>query len=188
MNKHQYEQTKIPQPLKIACDINLETNEKIGVVEIVRLEKMTLDNYNRMCPFETTSYEDAVSGYKCDTCKNLASAENPIYARESDLGYELNADICEKCLARVFESGQLNKLPGWNPGPVYSLKSISELLNELDFLQLDQDHSVNSEREKIQEEFREQLKANGHLCVRGKETFPSQTVWCGQEQCTEKNK
>lgn len=38
-------------------------------------------------------------------------------------------------------------------------------------------------REREQERLRAELRASGHRCVRVLETFPSQTLWCGQPVC-----
>ena len=182
----------VPALVKIARDVDIIDNQPVGVVQIIRTEKMTPENFPSLCAFTAQYYESAVSGYGCDVCNAETSVENPIYTNSNYQG----CDICQTCLSQAFNSGKLEKLSGWNPGPVYSLERIYQLVKDAsknsglnnddnDDNDNDDDNWADMNRREAKEEaFRSDLQKKGHKCVFVMETFPSRTGWCGQEKCT----
>lgn len=111
----------VPSLIKIACDINLlDIKKTVSVVHILPTTKMTQDNYMDMCAFDANDYNHAITSYGCDICDARTSIENPIYTNSEYQG----CDICEKCLLKAFNDDKFKEMPGWNPGPVYSLEDI----------------------------------------------------------------
>ena len=45
-----------------------------------------------------------------------------------------------------------------------------------------------AKREREEQKFRAELQRKGHTCVQTMESYPSQTAWCGQEVCSQKNR
>lgn len=104
--------------IKIARDIDLLEHKNIGVVHIVHTECLTKENFKDLIAFETDNFDEAVTQYACNICDTHCSQENPIYTNNSHQGI----DICSNCIKKALET--VKEMPGWNPGPVYSLKEI----------------------------------------------------------------
>ena len=58
----------VPVLLEIARDIDVIHlhHQPVGIVQIIRTEKMTPENFTSLCAFSAQNYESAVSGYRCD--------------------------------------------------------------------------------------------------------------------------
>lgn len=111
----------IPPLIKIARDIDLVKKKPVGVVQIMEIEKMNQQNYQQLVGFDAKNFEHAITAYGCDICSSVSSENNPIYTNNKYQG----ADICTECITTAFQT--IEELPGWNPGPIYSLKSICDL-------------------------------------------------------------
>ena len=95
--------------IKLALD--LITHRTGFVVQILKVEKESEQNYV------------AVSAFGCDICQRESSTQNPIWTHAETQG----VDICNLCIEEGFTHGW-EPMPGWNPGPVYSLKELLTLL------------------------------------------------------------
>lgn len=104
--------------IKIARDIDLTTLKQTTHVVIINAEQMNLTNHVSIQAADFTSFQEAVCGYGCDICGAHSNEQNPIYTNSKHQG----CDICTNCINTALET--ISPMPGWNPGPVYSLKDI----------------------------------------------------------------
>ncbi len=112
--------------IKLARDVDLIGNSTGFVVTIVRTEKLLSCNYARLSVNALggdKGFDTAVTAYGCDLCHCETSAINPIWTNSDNQG----VDICTACIEKGFSQGW-EPLPGWNPGPVYSLKALAALV------------------------------------------------------------
>lgn len=105
----------------ISIAIDLIDNDKNFAVNIVKTHKMTPSNYKELASFETLTFEKTVTKYECDICNSLCSEENTIHTNNKHQG-------CDKCMQQALST--IQPMPGWNPGPVYSLKTIVQQIRE----------------------------------------------------------
>lgn len=138
------EMKKIPPLIKIARNIDIyylnnikKITRKVAIIPIVRIEKMSQNNYSELYPFNNHDYDYIVTDYRCDVCNTTTSDKNPIYTNSK---YE-GCDICEQCLSKVFNNDNFKEIPGWHPGPVYSLENI--------YISIKGDSEIDSESNSI---------------------------------------
>lgn len=110
-----------PFTIKILRNVNLIDDEPLEIAYIIITKKMTTHNWKEIISASdpSKSYEEAVSSFKCDICKQKTSPKNPIYTNNEFIG----VDICTQCMNESFKNG-LKKEIGWIPGPVYKLSEI----------------------------------------------------------------
>ncbi len=113
----------IPNPVKIARDIDLVNQHPVTVCFIVETHQMNEQNYTSLIPFTSKGFENDVTLYYCDICKSRSLVSNPIWTNNEHQG----VDICTTCMNTAFE--KISPLSGWNPGPVYSLMAIVNAIN-----------------------------------------------------------
>lgn len=113
----------IPLSFKIARDVDLTNNKNNVVVQIMNIKKLDKNNYLSLIPFNDNGYDNAIKSYECDICDVKCDHHNPIYTNVDHQG----CDICSSCVEKVFTQ-QLLPIPGFRPGPIYSLKNIKELI------------------------------------------------------------
>jgi hypothetical protein len=112
----------VPDQFKVGQDIDLLNPSNTAFVrEILVVEKLNENNYKTLGFNPKGSYEEVAAGYGCDICARHSSLNNPIYTNSRKQG----VDICSICVYTAFSSS-LQAMPGWNPGPVYSLKEICQ--------------------------------------------------------------
>lgn len=120
-------QRDMENEIKLAQDVDLITNKTSFVVRISRVEKVSEQNYVRLTSTALggdKGFTTAVSAFGCDLCHCESSVNNPIWTNASVQGI----DICNTCIEKGFTRGW-EPMPGWNPGPVYSLKALSQLID-----------------------------------------------------------
>lgn len=111
---------EIPEKIKIARDIDLIDGKDIGLVTIIIIEKMNQNNWKDLVIFTPTVFGKDAQQYFCDICKKKCGMRNPIYTSKEYAG----VDVCTKCIKNALN--YVPPLPGWSPGPVYSLKEIAK--------------------------------------------------------------
>lgn len=115
----------IPTLIKIIRDINLVDKEELSIMMVTNTQKLTKENFKSLVPNdEMDTFEKAVNKYGCDICDVECSEMNPIYTNKDYQG----VDICSKCMEKAWPN--MVKEEGWNPGPVYSLKKIVDLVSD----------------------------------------------------------
>jgi hypothetical protein len=107
-----------PTKLKVAIDVNLIDGRKDFARPIVIIEQMSSDNFQTLVAFECNDYQKAITSYSCDICQAHCNESNPIYTNSQHQG----CGICTKCITKSYKV--VRPMPGWDPGPVYSLESI----------------------------------------------------------------
>lgn len=118
------QQIDVPTMINVGIDVDLLEHKTNFVRHIVRLEQLNKDNYKRLAAFDCEDYHFAVTHYGCDVCSVECEETNPIYTNNQYQG----ADICTRCIHKAYP--QLIPLPGWNPGPVYSLQHIVDIVKK----------------------------------------------------------
>ena len=112
----------VPDQFKLAQDVDLLNPSNTSFVrEILVVEKLNENNYKTLASNPKGSYDEVAASYGCDICARHSSLNNPIYTNSRKQG----VDICSICVYTAFSS-TLQAMPGWNPGPVYSLKEICQ--------------------------------------------------------------
>lgn len=112
----------VPDQFKVAQDVDLLNPSNTSFVrEILIVEKLNENNYKTLGFNSKATYEEVAAGYGCDICARHSSLNNPIYTNSRKQG----VDICSICVFTAFSS-TLEPMPGWKPGPVYSLKDICQ--------------------------------------------------------------
>lgn len=112
--------------IKLARDIDLIGKKPLFAAGIFRIEKVTEQSYARLTSTALggdKGFQTAVTAFGCDLCHCESSAKNPIWTNAQVQG----VDICSGCIEKGLAQGWEPE-PGWNPGPVYSLKSLYELI------------------------------------------------------------
>lgn len=112
--------------IKLARDVDLLENKTGFVITIVRIERLTESNYGRLTSTALggdKGFPFAVSAFGCDVCHCEASTQNPIWTNAEHRG----VDVCDTCVKKAYAKGWV-PLPGWKPGPVYSLAALVTLV------------------------------------------------------------
>lgn len=116
--------TSVAETLKVAIDIDLAGGTTdLAVVHIVVNRIMTPENWRTLIGDNNQSrtFNQAVSRYVCDICHLKCSPTKTVYTNKQFQG----ADLCVDCVCAALAFGA-KPMPGWHPGPVYSLKALND--------------------------------------------------------------
>ena len=118
--QHSEQKQSIPIPMNIAIDTNLVAADPPYIMAIVQTYQMTEQNHKELVgtAFATQGFGRDVTNYGCDICDVHCTKENPVYTNNTHQG----CDICTRCMQKAFP--KITQMPGWHPGPVYSLEDI----------------------------------------------------------------
>ncbi|AFX92141.1 hypothetical protein CE11_00109 [Megavirus courdo11] len=120
----------LPDNFRMATDIDIINNRLSCVVRFPTMINMTAEIFTNISKYLDQQYDEFICQQKCHVCNSQIDNINTLYTNIND-DYNnpsnTNINICSFCLDKAFQNVDEILLPGFIPGPVYSLGEICRI-------------------------------------------------------------
>nr|WBF71148.1 hypothetical protein [Megavirus caiporensis] len=117
----------LPDNFRMATDVDIISNNLSCMVRFPTMVKMTPEIFTSAPKYSDQQYDEFICQQKCHVCDSQIDNINTLYTNIDNDNSSNSINICSFCLERAFQNVDEILLPGFIPGPVYSLSEICRI-------------------------------------------------------------